>query len=311
MPNFGKTGNMPVILERMAQRYPTQRRFGYELMPLYSAEVARDAYKVAKIGADHLKTEDFKRAFGAEPKRTNNNIDSWVTINPNRYTVESSVDRAELTSAPNVVQASLLMREARLKNAYEKMMLSIEKEQIGAILDHGKYGKHVLTPSGNDVWSKETSDPIEQIQEARLKVKNATGYYPNKIVISDQVWQNLRFKKNLIERLPNTSLKAGLTPEEFGKITNIAKVVIADTMYRDNNQLSFMWGNNVVLAYVPDNIYTLDTITFGITVRCPLGYADMRDYYDERSTSDVVAVDERLGWAVVNYEAGFLMKEVL
>lgn len=304
-------GQFPIILERIAQRYPTQKRFGYELMPLYSAEVARDAYKIAKLDADHLKTEDFKRAYSAEPKRTNNNVKEWVTIPTNRYTVESSVDRAELVGAIDIVQSSLLMREARMKNAYEKLMLSIERQQIGDILDSKKYGSHVLTPSGSDLWSAEASDPVEQIQEARMKIKNATGYYPNKIVISDNVWQKLRFKKNLVERLPNTSLKAGLTPEEFGKICNVAKVVIADTMYKNDGQLSFAWGDNVVLAYVPDNIYTLDALTFGITVRCPLGYANMRDYFEERTTSDVTAIDERLGWAVANYEAGFLLKEVL
>ncbi|MGL4388207.1 MAG: hypothetical protein ACRCTJ_02290, partial [Brevinema sp.] len=260
---------------------------------------------------DHLKTEDFKRAFGAEPKRTNNKIEDYALIEINRYTVESAVDRAELITAPNAVQASLLMREARLKNAYEKMMLSIEREQVSSLLEATKYGSNVLTPSGTDLWNHPTSDPVSQIQDARKAIKDKTGYYPNKIVISDKVWQVLRFKKNLVERLPNTSLKAGLTPEEFGRITDIKYVVIADTMYQDSTQLSFIWGSNAVLAYVPENIYSLDTITFGITVRCPLGYADMRDYYDERTTSDITAVDERIGWAVANYEAGFLLKDVL
>lgn len=301
----------PVILERIAHNYPTQKRFGYELMPLYEAQVARDSYKMAKIAADHLKTEDFKRAYGAEAKRTNNNVKEWATINTNRYTVESSVDRAELVGAIDIVQSSLLMREARMKNAYNKLMLSIEREQISSILDSSKYGSHILTPSGDDLWNNAASDPVEQIQEARLKIKSSTGYYPNKIVISDQVWQKLRFKKNLVERLPNTSLKAGLTPEEFGKITNVAKVVIADTMYQENNQLSFAWGNNVVLAYVPDNILTLDEISFGITIRCPLGYDSMRDYFEEKTTSDITAVDERIGWSVANYEAGFLLKDVI
>ena len=52
-------------------------------------------------------------------------------------------------------------------------------------------------------------------------------------------------------------------------------------------------------------------MSFGIPVRAPLGYSEMRDYFDERTTSDVTAIDERLGWAVANYEAGFLFKNVL
>lgn len=303
--------NIPVVLERIAQSYPAQKRFAYELMPYYPAEVARESYKVAKLGKDHLELEDFRRAAAAEPKRTNNKIKDWSIVTVDRFTVESAVDKSELVTAPNPIQASLLTRQARMKNAYEKMMLSIESEQINSILDHTKYGSHLLTPSGTDLWGAEGSDPIGQIQTARMAIKKKTGFYPNKIVLSDKVWQVLRFKKNLVERLPNTSLKAGITVEDFARLTDIKHVVIADTMYSQNNELTFAWGNNAVLAYVPENILTLEEISFGITIRCPLGYADMRDYYEERTTSDITAVDERLGWAVTNYEAGFLFKDVL
>lgn len=303
--------SFPVILERLVMSYPRQARFAYELMPLYEAEVARDSYKIARLNGDHLNVEDFRRAYGAEAKRTNNTVKDWVTINIDRYTVESAVDRAEVINAPNVIQSSLLIREARLRNAYDKMMNSLEVSQIASVLDASKYKSHVLTPTGTDLWSAENSDPVEQIQDARNKIKKATGLYPNKCVISDVVWQKLRFKKNLVDRLPNTTLRSGITPEDFAKIISVEKVVIADNMYQNNGQLAFTWGNNVVLAYVPKNIYSLETLTFGITVRAPLGYAEMRDYFDDKSTSDVTAVDERLGWAVANYEAGFLLKEVL
>ena len=303
--------DFPVILERLAMGYPRQPRFAYELMPLYEANVARDSYKILRINGDHLKTEDFKRAYGAEAKRTNNTAKDWVTINIDRYTVESSVDRAELVGAVSIVQSSLLMREARMRNAYDKMMNSLENAQISSILDASKYGDHVLTPAGNDLWSNESSDPIGQITDARNKIKNATGLYPNKCIISDAVWQKLRYKKNLVDKLPNTTLRSGITPEDFAKIIAVKKVVIADNMYKSADQLTFSWGNNVVLAYVPENIHTLETLAFGVTVRAPLGYAEMRDYFDDRTTSDVTAIDERLGWVVANYEAGFLLKEVI
>lgn len=303
--------NFPVILERFAMNYPKQARFGYELMPLYEAETARESYKIAHLGADHLQLEDFRRAYGEHAKRTQHHIQQWIDITVHRYTVESSVDRSELIGSSDIPQSSLLMRETRMRNAYDKMRNSIEAEQVKDILDETKYGTHCAVPKGTDLWGDKASDPIAQIEAARTQIKNGIGLYPNKCVISDTVWQTLKYKSNLIQRLPSTSLKAGITPEDFAKIIAVDKVVIADNMYQIDNTLTYTWGNNVVLAYVPQTIYSLEELSFGITVRAPLGYAEMRDYFDERTTSDVTAVDERLGWAVANYEAGFLFKNVL
>ncbi len=303
--------NFPVILERFALSYPRQARFGYELMPLFEATVARETYKIAHLGAEHLQLSDFRREYGTEAKRTQNYIESWISLSVHRYTVESSVDRAELIGSTDISQSSLLMREARMRNAYDKMMNSIEAAQVKDILDATKYGEHTTTPSTTNLWGNTASDPIAQIETARTKIKNSIGVYPNKCVISDTVWQVLRYKKNLVDRLPNTSLKAGITTEDFAKIIAVDKVIIADNMYQYEDKLSYTWGNNVVLAYVPNTIYSLEDLSFGITVRAPLGYSEMRDYFDERTTSDVTAIDERLGWAVANYEAGFLFKNVL
>ena len=87
--------NFPVILERFALSYPRQARFGYELMPLFEATVARETYKIAHLGAEHLQLSDFRREYGTEAKRTQNYIESWISLSVHRYTVESSVDRAE------------------------------------------------------------------------------------------------------------------------------------------------------------------------------------------------------------------------
>ncbi len=302
--------SFPIILERFAMNYPRQARFGYELMPLYEADLSKETYKVAQLGADHLTIEDFKRAYGDEATRTQQ-IQQWVSVAMNRYTVESSVDRAELVGASDLMHSSLLARETRLRNAYDKLTNSIESEQVKIILDHTKYGANTFTPKTEDLWSEEDSDVIQQIESARQKIKSSIGFYPNKCVISDTVWQVLRTKENLVDRLPSTTLQSGLTPEDFAKIIAVDKVIVADNMHYVDESLEYMWGDNVVLAYAPEQIFSLEELTFGVTVRCPLGYDHMRDYFDDRTTSDVTAIDERLGWAVANYQAGFLFRNVI
>ncbi len=301
----------PIVLERFAVNYPKQQRAAFELLPIYEAETARDSYKIAKFEPSHLEYEDFRRAYGEAAVRTQNQIQEWTSVYMSRYTIESSVDRAELVGAVDAVKSSLLLREARLKNAYDKLMNAIEADQFKSISDASKYGSNVADLEGGDVWDGESSNPIAQIEAARKAVKDSCGVYPNKCVISDPVWQVLRTKENLLEKLPSTSLQSGLTPEDFAKIISVDKVIIADNMYHLEGELRYTWGSHVVLAYVPEKIYSLEDMCFGLTVRAPLGYSNMRDYFDDRTTSDVTAIDERLGWAVVNYQAGFLFRNVL
>ncbi len=299
----------PIILERFAMNYPRQSRFGYELLPLYEADITKDFYKVAQFDADHLIVEDFKRAYGEEALRTQLLLSDWLSVPVSRYTVESSVDRAELVGSSDLMHSSLLVRETRMRNAYDKLMKSIEISQVESILDHTQYGDNTVVPA--NLWSDESTDVLAQIETARQQVKNSIGYYPNKCVISDTVWQVLRYREGLVDRLPSTTLQAGLTPDDFAKIIAVDKVIIADDMRYIDGKLEYVWGDNVVLAYTPEHLHNLEELSFGVTIRTPLGIDSMRDYFDERTTSDVTAIDEKLGWAVTNYKAGFLFRNVL
>lgn len=132
------------------------------------------------------------------------------------------------------------------------------------------------------------------------------------ITISEPVWEKLRLKKNLLDKLPNTVLRAGLTPEDFGSLCGISHVVIADTMVKENGALVYAWGKNVQLCYNPEEILDVKNGPFfGITVLRPMAQPDIRMYSDEARSSEITAIDRYLGWGIVNPSAGFLFKDVV
>ncbi|MGL4367652.1 MAG: hypothetical protein ACRCTQ_05185 [Brevinemataceae bacterium] len=302
---------LPNILERLVLAAPRQKRCAGTLLPLYEADIARETYKVAIFDEHSLKVEDFARPYGAEAYRTDVVPTQSVEIKMSRYTVEASVDKAETEGSNNIIQASLLMREERLRHSYNKLMNSIEAMQVSEILQKGSYQTHVFTPKAGTFWNEDASQPIQDILVAKDIIKKKIGFNPNTMVISESVWKALRNKKDLLTLLPNTTLRSGLTPEDFASIIGIEEVIIADGMIHNGKELVYAWGNNAVLAYVPKTLFTLDEPSFGITVRAPLGYHSMREYFDDRTTSDITSIDEKLGWKVSNYQAGFLFSDLI
>ncbi|MGL4393986.1 MAG: hypothetical protein ACRCS8_02030 [Brevinema sp.] len=303
--------HIPSILQRVALDAPKQKRPASHLLPMYEADIARESYRVAIFDENSLAIEDFAREYGAESKRPSSKLENFVELATTRYTIEASVDRGETEGSNNLMQSSLLLREERLLHAYNKLMNSIEAKQIALILDAPAYGDHVSAPVTGQFWNENTSNPVEEIFKAKDLIKSKIGFTPNTMVISEPVWKVLRLKKDLLQMLPNTTLKAGLTPEAFAEIIGVEQVIIADNMIHNGTNLQYAWGENAVLAYVPKTLFTLDEPSFGITVRAPLGYQSMREYFDEKTTSDITAIDEKLAWAVSNYQAGFLFKDLL
>lgn len=312
MPINNPNQPVPPVLQQVASGYPLQRRYASGLLPLHQALTVRDSYKVAKLSGDFLKPEDMRRAYGAESKRWVENPAGYADITCNRYTIESAVDWAELQGAEDVIKRSLLIREARLKAAYEKLLNSIEYGQVTTLTNPASYNGNTVALSGAAKWDHEDCDVVADIEARKKAIKEKIGVYPNNITISEPVWNKLKVKKSLLDKLPVTTLRAGLTTEDFAKIIGIPNVVIADTMLRIGGGLAYPWDKNVVFAYNPVSIIDPEhEPVFGITIIRPLGYADIRSYEDNSRTSDVVAVDRFLGWGIVTPEAGYLLQNVV
>ncbi|MGL4562239.1 MAG: hypothetical protein ACRCVW_00070 [Brevinema sp.] len=303
--------SIPSILQRVALEAPKQKRSASTLLPMYEADVPRESYRVAIFDENSLAVEDFSREYGTEAKRASSKLSHYVEIPVTRYTIEASVDRGETEGSNNIMQSSLLLREERLVHAYNKLMNSIESKQIEIILNTKAYLDHKFVPIDGQYWNEAGSNPVQTIFEAKDTIKSKIGFTPNTMVISEPVWKVLRLKQDLLQLLPDTTLKSGLTPEAFAEIIGVEEVVIADNMIHNGTELVYAWGENAVLAYVPKTLFTLDEPSFGITVRSPLGYQSMREYFDEKTTSDITAIDEKLGWAVANYQAGYIFTDLL
>ncbi len=116
---------------------------------------------------------------------------------------------------------------------------------------------NVVTLAGTTQWNDyANSDPIGVIRTGKRVVNASLFMDPNTAIIPYQVMTQLEDHPDFIERI-KYSERGVLTEEIIASILGIQKVVVPSLGLSSNNPgqtvaLSYLWGKDVVLAYVPD-----------------------------------------------------------
>lgn len=116
---------------------------------------------------------------------------------------------------------------------------------------------NVTTLSGTSQWNDyANSDPIGIIKAGKRVVNAAIFRDPNTAVIPYQVMTQLEDHPDFIERI-KYSERGVLTQEIIASVIGIPRVIVPSLGLSTNNPgqavaLSYLWGKDVVLAYVPE-----------------------------------------------------------
>lgn len=116
---------------------------------------------------------------------------------------------------------------------------------------------HSTTLSGTDQWSDHTtpSDPIGDHRALRSQIHSAIFLEPTKEIIPYQVMAQLEDHPQIIERI-KYSERAILTPEIMSNFFGGMQIIVPGVGYNSANPgqtaaLGYIWGKDVVAAYVP------------------------------------------------------------
>jgi len=122
----------------------------------------------------------------------------------------------------------------------------------------GNYGNsYKATLSGGDQWdSYSTSDPLANIETGRA----ACFMPPNVCLMGPEVWLELKHHPQILARISGGSTNASpamVTKELVAELFEVDKLIVGDAKYNSSNKAqtasySYVWGKDVVLAYVED-----------------------------------------------------------
>lgn len=137
------------------------------------------------------------------------------------------------------------------------ILLSLEVEQATLATTAANYAStNKLALSGTSKWSDAAGKPVDDIEAAREAIRSQCGIYPNVCVMSPKSYIAARNNPSILGRVlygGNPATPAQVTKQALADLFNVDEVIVGEGVYVNNAGASVdIWGNNVVLAYVPN-----------------------------------------------------------
>ena len=294
------------VLSNIAQGYLNSDFVGERLFPFTIVPKTRGKY--VKFGREHFRVYNTRRAPRADVRRIDWGVASGDLTTQERA-LESAVDALEIKEAtppirPEERAAMLVQKAILLEHEYDSSVLA---------QDAAKYqSANKVTLTGTGQWTDETnSNPISDITTAKEAIRQAIGAYPSSIVFGATAWNSFKKHPKVRAYLASDVLEV-ITPEMASRILEIPNVSVGRAVYENAaGTLADLWGDNVVLAWVPpQSERSVEVPSYGYTFRRE-GYPFVQQYAHPRSNSEVVQNFDNFEAYITadNGMAGYLIKD--
>ena len=194
----------------------------------------------------------------------------------------------------------------------EGLKLKLEKQCADLAQDPKNYAtENKIALSGTSQFTNDASDPLKVVNAGKDAVCGKIGKDPNTLVMGQEVWQALKQNtslKNLIASSSNKIITLDLLKEFF----EIENIVVGRSIYADaNNNFARVWGNNIILAYVPKlTSRTEYDPSFGYTVR-KKDALQIDEYQKEGNKVKYIRATDIYTPFLVGAEAGYLISNAV
>jgi len=213
-----------------------------------------------------------------------------------------------LEDKKNVQSPLDLKKQAML---YLSMKLKIKRE----VLWNKKYfstGLWTTDVEGNGVnftsWSESTATPVKDVMDWKRTIKQLTGFKPNKIVFTSDVWDAFRTHANVTSMLSSNSVKI-IDRATAAKLLELDEVLVSESIYNTAasgavDALSFIQGTEKALLVYAAPRPMIMMPTAGYTFNWSLfasnnfGIAAKKMWYDQKTEVDTyeaaMTIDQKL-----------------
>lgn len=301
------------ILSNYARGYRQRSLIATALFPF--AFVGMYGGKVTEFGRESFRLYSSKRAPGSATKRITFGYDGKpFAIVPSA--LEATVPREIMRDASQVPGIDLGSRA--VSTVLRSLLLEHEYSSAQIARNAANYdSNHKLTLTTTARWTSDTSTPIKDVQAAREAIRASIGVYPNTMEISATTYSALKSHPDLIGRTANNAIRT-VTLETLSAAFEIKTIVVGEAVVADaQDAFGDVWGNDVVIAYVPENgtdaggsgIANAEEPSYGYTYAIEGHPLVEQPYYDKNAKSWVYGVSYDNSPVLTGMVAGFLLKD--
>lgn len=247
------SGNVHIdqALTNISVGWPTEGLAGAALFPSVTVRKQSDKYYV--FGREGWLPEVDLRAPGTEANEISGAAVSLDTYYAQEHALQIAVTDEERENADSPLSPD---RDGT-NMVTSKIMLGRERTfQTIATTATNYASGHSVTLSGTSQWNDyANSDPISDLRTAKLTIHSKIFTEPNVAIIPYQVMTKLEDHPDFLERI-KYSERAIFSPELLASVLGIQKVIVPGVgintaVLGQTASLGYLWGKDVVLAYVP------------------------------------------------------------
>jgi hypothetical protein len=303
------------VLTTIVHGYVQSEYVGTHLFPI--VEVGKRTGKIIRFDKEDFALKDTRRVPGAPTRRQS------IRYGADEYSLFQDAIEGELP-IEHIEESSDLPLDLKAETATSAkgaLDLRMESDQAAIATNAVLYDTaHKIEPVAQQKWSYRPSvatdtvpDPVEHVNAWKEAIRMSSGVYPNSAVIGPKVFNALDRHPVVRDQFKYTSDNS-LTVEMLARLFNLTRGVKVGTAVKMNDatgELEDVWGNHMVLAYVPPQIRSRRQPSYGYTYQLkgyPIAEAP---YYDQNHRSwyfPVIAERTPLQTAM---KAGFLAKNIV
>ncbi len=271
-------------------------------------------FQLGQLGDEATRAYNTRRAPGAATKQVHI---SWEgkTYTIDQHAIDVPIPRELIQEQDEArrlnVGLNIDISQIAVNTALQILNLSYEMEAAAVATDSAAYGANVLALSGTTKWSHASGTPVTDVRTKAEVIRKTVGRRPNTLIIAAGGLNALTMNPEVKSYLPNTLLGPA-TLEQLKTILNVQNIVVADAIWTNEaGVVSDVWGNNAILAYVP-NIgangtgLSLGEPAFGFTSWMEGHPFIETPYYDRATKSWIYGATFERKPTLVRGAAGFL-----
>jgi len=293
------------VLTTLARGYSNAKFVAESLFPI--APVDQEGGKIPQFGKEQFKLYKTERAIRAKSNRISpeglTTIEYALTEHDEEYPMDY---REESASMFNLERHGTMVVTETIQLGREKAAADLAQNA-----DNYPVGNKI-TLSGTSQFTHADSDPITVIETAKEALRGKIGKRPNTMIMGAATYKALKNHATLIERI-KYSMKGILTIDLMKEIFDVANIVVGEAVYAsDDGVFADVWGDNVILAWVPENPGGAERSvyepSFGYTLR-KRNMPQVDKYTENGGKVRVVRSTDMYQVKMVGAESGYLIAD--
>ena len=224
-----------------------------KVFPTIPVKRQSDVYYTYNKG-DFMRDEAQVRGAGTESAGGDYGVDASTPYYCKKHAFHKDVTPEERTNYDQPLDADTDATDF----VSQKMLIRREVEWANKFFKAGIWGTEI---SGSDAagdgmaikWSLPTSNPIKDISDASVAMASATGFKPNKLVLSPHAFNALKNHEDILDRIKYTQ-KGIVTTDLLATLfeldaVHVAWGVVNNAAKGATDDVDFIFGNHALLTY--------------------------------------------------------------